>query len=169
MPSHAHVSRSGGLRREIAALAARMMAEDGISDFGFAKRKAAKQLGATEADALPNNTEIEAEFNALFDLKVKVEVGDTFEELSLHDALFGVPRTIMAAALTLSGCAGGGFGNFSDGAPAPDVAMPGRWMLAAPNAPSCGSRTAASRTPQRHFRRLTSGCSISSGRCFAAP
>jgi cystathionine beta-lyase/cystathionine gamma-synthase len=31
----------------------------------------------------------------LFDLKVKVEVGDTFEELSLHDALFGVPRTIM--------------------------------------------------------------------------
>ena len=64
MPSHAHVSRSGGLRREIAALAARMMAEDGISDFGFAKRKAAKQLGATDADALPNNTEIEAELRA---------------------------------------------------------------------------------------------------------
>ena len=64
MPSHAHVSRSGGLRREIAALAARMMAEDGISDFGFAKRKAAKQLGATDADSLPNNTEIEAELRA---------------------------------------------------------------------------------------------------------
>ena len=64
MPSHAHVSRSGGLRREIAALAARMMAEDGISDFGFAKRKAARQLGATDADSLPNNTEIEAELRA---------------------------------------------------------------------------------------------------------
>ena len=64
MPSHAHVSRSGGLRREIAALAARMMAEDGISDFDFAKRKAAKQLGATDADSLPNNTEIEAELRA---------------------------------------------------------------------------------------------------------
>ena len=64
MPSHAHVSRSGGLRREIAALAARMMAEDGISDFGFAKRKAAKQLGATDADSLPNNTEIETELRA---------------------------------------------------------------------------------------------------------
>ncbi len=64
MPSHAHVSRSGGLRREIAALAARMMAEDGISDFGFAKRKAAKQLGATDADSLPNNTEIEAKLRA---------------------------------------------------------------------------------------------------------
>ena len=64
MPSHAHVSRSGGLRREIAALAARMMAEDGISDFGFAKRKAARQLGATDADSLPNNTEIETELRA---------------------------------------------------------------------------------------------------------
>lgn len=64
MPSHAHVSRSGSLRREIAALAARMMAEDGVSDFGFAKRKAARQLGATDADALPTNAEIEAELRA---------------------------------------------------------------------------------------------------------
>lgn len=64
MASHAHPSRSGSLRREIAALAARMMAEDGISDFGFAKRKAARQLGATDADALPNNAEIEAELRA---------------------------------------------------------------------------------------------------------
>ena len=64
MPSHAHASRSGSLRREIAALAARLMAEDGISDFGFAKRKAARQLGATDADALPNNSEIEAELRA---------------------------------------------------------------------------------------------------------
>lgn len=38
-----------------------MMAEDGISDFGFAKRKAARQLGAPVTEALPNNAEIEAE------------------------------------------------------------------------------------------------------------
>lgn len=57
-------SRSGSLRREIAAAAARMMAEDGVSDFGFAKRKAARQLGATDSDSLPNNTEIEAELRA---------------------------------------------------------------------------------------------------------
>ena len=57
-------SRSGTLRREIAATAARMMAEDGISDFGFAKRKAARQLGASDSDALPNNAEIEAELRA---------------------------------------------------------------------------------------------------------
>ena len=44
MPSRATPSRTGTLRREIAALAARMMAEDGISDFGFAKRKAARGL-----------------------------------------------------------------------------------------------------------------------------
>ena len=49
------------LRREIAALAARMIAEDGISDYGFAKRKAARQLGAVNADELPNNAEIDAE------------------------------------------------------------------------------------------------------------
>jgi hypothetical protein len=56
--------RTGHLRREIAALAARMMAEDGIHDFGFAKRKAAKQLGAADTESLPNNTEIEAELRA---------------------------------------------------------------------------------------------------------
>ncbi len=41
-----------------------MMAEDGIGDFGFAKRKAAKQLGVTVSEALPNNAEIEAELRA---------------------------------------------------------------------------------------------------------
>ncbi len=61
MTSKASVHRVGNLRREIASLAARMMAEDGIADFGFAKRKAARRLGIGETDALPNNAEIEAE------------------------------------------------------------------------------------------------------------
>ena len=61
---HSHAPSNSPLRREIAALAARMMAEDGISDFGFAKRKAARQLGASVSDALPNNAEIEAELRA---------------------------------------------------------------------------------------------------------
>ncbi len=56
--------RSSLLRREIAALAARMMAEDGIQDYGFAKRKAARQLGASETEALPTNAEVEAELRA---------------------------------------------------------------------------------------------------------
>ena len=32
-----------------------MIAEDGITDYGFAKRKAARQLGAVNADELPSN------------------------------------------------------------------------------------------------------------------
>jgi hypothetical protein len=52
------------LRREIAGLAARLMAEDGISDYGYAKRKATKALGAGDFDALPTNEEIEAELRA---------------------------------------------------------------------------------------------------------
>ena len=61
MTPKANAARAGTLRREIAALAARMMAEDGIADFGFAKRKAARQLGVSLSEALPNNAEIEAE------------------------------------------------------------------------------------------------------------
>lgn len=48
------------MRRQIAALAARMMAEEGISDFGFAKRRAARRLGGA-ATSLPNNAEIETQ------------------------------------------------------------------------------------------------------------
>jgi hypothetical protein len=47
------------MRTRIAHLAARLMAEDGIQDFAFAKRKAAKQLGAEDTKNLPNNAEIE--------------------------------------------------------------------------------------------------------------
>jgi hypothetical protein len=49
------------MRIRIAAVAARMMAEDGIEDFAMAKRKAARQLGADETQSLPNNDEIETE------------------------------------------------------------------------------------------------------------
>lgn len=52
------------MRRNIASLAARLMAEDGIGDYGLAKRKAARQLGAPETEALPNNSEIEVELRA---------------------------------------------------------------------------------------------------------
>lgn len=49
------------MRTRIAAVAARIMAEDGIEDFAMAKRKAARQLGAGDTQSLPNNDEIEAE------------------------------------------------------------------------------------------------------------
>jgi hypothetical protein len=46
-------------RRAIAAQAARLIAEDGLADFGTAKRKASRQLGFRESDGLPDNDEIE--------------------------------------------------------------------------------------------------------------
>lgn len=56
--------RSEPLRQRIAAAAARLIAEDGIEDFSVAKRKAARQLGATDSQALPGNEAIEAELRA---------------------------------------------------------------------------------------------------------
>lgn len=62
-PEHAqrteHTMKSTPMRRQIAITAARLIAEDGIDDYGFAKRKAARQLGANPKESLPNNSEIE--------------------------------------------------------------------------------------------------------------
>ena len=48
------------VRREIAYLAARLIAEDGITDFAAAKQKAARQMGVTDQGLLPDNVEVEA-------------------------------------------------------------------------------------------------------------
>lgn len=48
------------MRARIAQLAARLIAEDGLDDYGAAKRKAARQLGALETRNLPDNIELEA-------------------------------------------------------------------------------------------------------------
>ena len=52
---------SDHIRQMIAQQAARMMAEDGINDFAYAKKKAGKQLGVSEASVMPTNAEIEDE------------------------------------------------------------------------------------------------------------
>ncbi|HMH18854.1 MAG TPA: hypothetical protein VK572_11995 [Burkholderiales bacterium] len=52
------------MRARIAAAAARIMAEDGLEDFALAKRKAARQLGAEDTQALPKDDEIETELRA---------------------------------------------------------------------------------------------------------
>lgn len=75
-------SNNDGLRAEIAAAAARIIAEDG-SDYGSAKRKAAKQIlgdNKVPGDLLPDNSEIEEEvriYNELF-------FGDTQPARLLH-------------------------------------------------------------------------------------
>lgn len=47
------------LRQRIAQQAARMMAEDGINDYAYAKKKASRQLGVSENAVMPSNQEVE--------------------------------------------------------------------------------------------------------------
>ena len=49
------------LRQMIAQQAARLMAEDGVHDYAYAKKKAGRQLGVSENSVLPTNAEIEEE------------------------------------------------------------------------------------------------------------
>jgi hypothetical protein len=65
MPRHEKTRQLTGVRASIASAAARLMAEDGITDYHQAKRKAARQLGISEEHAsYPDNAEVEAELRA---------------------------------------------------------------------------------------------------------
>ncbi|MDR2000694.1 MAG: hypothetical protein LBP94_04075 [Zoogloeaceae bacterium] len=74
LPSH-------HLRLSIASAAARLMAEDGIGDYGLAKRKAAKMLGAGESETLPSNEEVAAELRAYQALFQEEEQAERLREL----------------------------------------------------------------------------------------
>ena len=73
--------RQTDMRARIAAAAARLMAEDGIDDYALAKRKAARQLGAEDTQALPRNDEIEAELRAYRELYQADEHPHVIQEL----------------------------------------------------------------------------------------
>ncbi len=64
MPHHERPRHGAGARASIASAAARLMAEDGITDYQYAKRKAARQLGLSPRTAYPDNAEIDAELRA---------------------------------------------------------------------------------------------------------
>ena len=57
--SKPHPQRRDLMREQLAHQAAKLMAEDGITDHTFAKRKAARQLGASDTQHLPSNQEID--------------------------------------------------------------------------------------------------------------
>ena len=82
MPRHDRQRSSTGNRSAIAAAAARLMAEDGITDYHQAKKKAARQLGLPEHTAFPDNAEVEAELRAYRSLYVGEE----------HEALIAALR-----------------------------------------------------------------------------
>ncbi|HEX5362652.1 MAG TPA: hypothetical protein VFW59_00120 [Gallionella sp.] len=54
-----HGHRRDLMREQIAHQAAKLMAEGSITDHAFAKRKAAKQLGAADTQHLPSNLEVD--------------------------------------------------------------------------------------------------------------
>lgn len=54
-----HESRRDLMREQLAHLAAKLIAEAGMTDFASAKRKAARQLGASDTQHLPSNREVE--------------------------------------------------------------------------------------------------------------
>ncbi|MDP2247517.1 MAG: hypothetical protein Q8J65_05250 [Nitrosomonadales bacterium] len=60
--------RNSQLRQRIAQLAARLIADEGISDYGHAKRKAGRQLGITEDHCMPTNSEIEEEIKIFHEI-----------------------------------------------------------------------------------------------------
>lgn len=64
MTRHERPRSSIAARASIASVAARLMAEDGITDYHHAKRKAARQLGFPEHTAYPDNAEIDSELRA---------------------------------------------------------------------------------------------------------
>jgi len=67
--SKARSRKDLNIRSHIAYLAARLMAEDGVADYGAAKQKAARQAGLLDAKLLPDNQEVEAalrEYQALY-------------------------------------------------------------------------------------------------------
>ncbi|MEO8202229.1 MAG: hypothetical protein ABI630_00095 [Betaproteobacteria bacterium] len=74
-------TRQNGMRDAIAAAAARIMAEGGVDNFALAKRKAARQLGATDKQALPGNEEVEAALRAYFELYQADEHPDRIQHL----------------------------------------------------------------------------------------
>lgn len=71
----------GKVRAELAQVAARLMAEDGIQDYALAKKKAARQLGIAETGMLPTNREILAARTTYQDLFQEQEQRDRLQEL----------------------------------------------------------------------------------------
>ena len=65
--------RDLNLRRQIAHIAARMIAEVGIADYATAKQKAARQAGLADHALLPDNQEIEEALREYQELYLKDE------------------------------------------------------------------------------------------------
>ncbi len=76
------------MREQLAHQAAKLMAEDGITDHALAKRKAARQLGAEDTQHLPSNQEVD-------------EALQSYRALYQHESHPGVLHRLRSEALAL--------------------------------------------------------------------
>ncbi|MBI2992772.1 MAG: hypothetical protein HYY48_01185 [Gammaproteobacteria bacterium] len=79
------------LRREIAQLAAKIIAVDGVSDYLVAKRKAALRLGARPDKLMPSNHEIEealSDYQRLFQGDAQPAALDSLRRTALEAMVF---------------------------------------------------------------------------------
>lgn len=97
------------MREQLAHQAARIMAEEGVADFAFAKRKAAKQLGAADTQHLPSNDEVEAalhSYRALYQADTHPDILRELREEALAAMQMFVEFNPYLTGSVLSGSAG---------------------------------------------------------------
>ena len=74
------------IKLSVANLAAQLIMEDGIKDYLYAKKKAAKSLGINENANLPTNSQIDKaidEFNKIFNPNIDIEFLQQFKTQAL--------------------------------------------------------------------------------------
>ena len=84
--SRNHAHKRDLMREQLAHQAAKLMAEGGITDHAFAKRKAARQLGAADTQHLPSNQEVDDALHS-------------YRALYQHDSHPGILRRLREEAL----------------------------------------------------------------------
>ena len=78
---------SKNIKLSVANLAAQMIMEEGIKDYFFAKKKAAKSLGLNENVSLPTNIQIDKaieEFHKIFNQDTNIEFLEHFKDQALN-------------------------------------------------------------------------------------
>ena len=78
---------SKNMKVSVANLAAQMIMEEGIKDYLFAKKKAAKSLGLNEKASLPTNSQIDKaidDFNKIFNPNIDIEFLQQFKTQALE-------------------------------------------------------------------------------------
>ena len=78
---------SKNIKVSVANLAAQLIMEEGIKDYLFAKKKAAKSLGLNENVSLPTNSQIDKaidDFNKIFNPNIDIEFLQQFKTQALE-------------------------------------------------------------------------------------